>query len=435
MDLKEEKNITDHLKESETRTSNIFSCRDALKEFLENYKNILKINKPIMEFFDKNYKHIIENLSTRFLDIDKEPEMTRKINIHFRIYPFWEYLALLGKTENDQQSNEEKMKTLDYSIFVRLIKQLIMILHYNIQKRRKNDLNNLKKGLLWQNIQINPLIGNDLKNSEANFEVIKSKYRDEMNLMVIELLEVSEVYCFLIPKNKDMEIRFSNEKNKNITFKRMEDKLESELEHLAENNNIGDLAIQEKIKEFVPQEIIILIESLIDASNKNNNDKNIDKEILECIFLVKEFELKNNLSKWKVDKYFLLEYYLMIQISRIANILSKGFTELKKIKEFTNQWHFYSEIKETNKKINLILPDLAENKKKNVSNFLSKVNYNYVVLLFWIGKEDFVKKLIFLEDGFENILKLKDLHENMTPLNLLYIFLTKIQVPFTKKKF
>ena len=310
------------------------------------------------------------------------------------------------------------MKSYDFSIFIKLLKQMIMILQYNINKKKEDEKN--YKFI----IQTYPIF--DKENLESATFIDIKNLRKNMNWFVIELLEISEVYAFLIPEKKNSPRIFSDKlripdrmNGDYVTYEQMDENLIPELE-IENDINISDFI--EKIKKYVPSEFTPLIETLR-QKNKNKGNKEItgEMELLECLLTCNEYKLEN--IAFKIDKYFLFEYYFLVQINRIMTVLSKDLVDID------NEMNFYSKIKQNSEKE---LPKMIENfnkdNKDGMKNTLKLINQNYILLAKWIGVNDFVEKLLFLEDEVIKT-KLKPLiHENMTPLSLFYMFLTKFTV-------
>ena len=402
---------------TETKVVECNSSEEAFISLLSDYDNIYEFNEPVLKYFHKSYYSIFESLKERIYD--KGRNIVKKMNKHFRVYPFFEYVANLGNNDPEIKS-EDKIKTYDFSILIKLLKQMLRILQYNINKKKEDEKN--YKFI----IQTYPIF--DKENlDQATFNDIL-KLRKNMNWFVIELLEISEVYTFLIPEKKNCSRIFSDKlripditNGLYVTYEQMDENLIPELEKIANDINISDLT-EKKVKKWVPSEFEPFIESLR-LKNKNKGNKEItgEMELLECLFICNEYKLEN--IDFKIDKYFLLEYYFLVQINRIMSVFSKD------LEDIDNEMNFSSKIKQNSEKE---LPKMIENFNKDnqegMKNTLKLINQNYIFLAKWIGTNDFVEKLLFLEDEVIKT-KLKPLiYENMTPLSLFYIFLTKFSV-------
>ena len=134
----ENKMIEEYYQLTQTQTSSRESCKNAFKEFINNYLEIFYFNYPLMKYFDKSYK---KDFINSFLDFrvyeDYIPVAAKKTNVHFRIYPLIEYLALMTAEKKDDQPSK-KVDVCDFSVFLKILKQLIMILTDNIEKKKSN---------------------------------------------------------------------------------------------------------------------------------------------------------------------------------------------------------------------------------------------------------------------------------------------------------
>ena len=205
-------------------------CKSSLFTFLENYQIIFNFNQPVLKFFHESYyPDVIGPLLLFSKKNADEWKIFKKISPHFKIYPFWEYLSLIGgigpfkymdsdRKEKELNRLKDFLQTLDCSVFLKLIKQLIVILEYNLFERNEKDKN-------IENVQIYPILGEYL--DEASVEELQQICDHDINLMVIELIQIPEAYCFIVPKARDQCEKFYKiEKLNNfLSFNKMEDEL------------------------------------------------------------------------------------------------------------------------------------------------------------------------------------------------------------------
>ena len=402
----ENKMIEEYYQLTQTQTSSRESCKNAFKEFINNYLEIFYFNYPLMKYFDKSYK---KDFINSFLDFrvyeDYIPVAAKKTNVHFRIYPLIEYLALMTAEKKDDQTSK-KVDVCDFSVFLKILKQLIMILTYNIEKKKSN------KDYKY-NIQIYPIF-------QANFtslwKDLESCLSGKMNLMVMEMLEVPQVFCFLIPKNtKDEKSKiFSKKGEKDSSFNNMIKKLEELVKTSNDTSNVRSAC-----EDCAPAEIMDLMFWLTDAS-KNITQTAWHYNLLECVFNEKKFQLSKYNHEWTVDQDFLLEYYLLVQISRMCFLLSSE-TKLE-------SKNYEVQLTEIQKDLKNLIGEVNKENKDKVQKFFSKNNKSYMLLLQWIGEKDFVKNLILFDPTVIKHINPKHIHKKLTPLSLFYLFLNEIQV-------
>lgn len=399
--------IEDFYQETQTQTSSRESCKSAFKEFINNYSKIFDFNYPLMKYFDKSYK---KDFINSFLDFrvyeDYIPVAAKKTNVHFRIYPLVEYLALIT-TEKKNDQTPKKVDVSDYSVFLKILKQLIMILSYNIEKK-KTDKD------YHYNIQIYPIFQSNFTSSWGD---LKDCLSGKMNLMVMEMLEVPQVFCFLIPKDaKDEKSKiFSKKGDKDSSFNNMIE----QLEELVRKSNDTPAIIKQTCEGCVPEEIKDLMFMLVDAS-KNITQTAWHYNLLDCVFSEKQFQLSKNNHEWTVDQDFLLEYYLLVQISRICFLLSSE-TKLE-------NKNYEVQLIENQKDIKNMIGEVNKENKEKIQKFFNKNNQSYMLLLQWIGEKDFVKNLILFDPSVAKHIDSKHIHRKLTPLKLFYLFLNEIQV-------
>ena len=439
------KEMEDFWQDTQTKTSSRDSCRNAFKDFINNYELIYEFNKPVLKYFDKSYKQdFIDNFRLNKVYEDYLNLTAKKINVHFRIYPLFEYFALLKvptkdnkddkqekepepandkknpkkEKKNDPEPSDEKknpkkdknIQNPDYSIFLRILKQLVMILKYNVTKKT----NNPKK--YAHNIQIYPIL---LDNYCPEFEELQKLMVDKMNVMVVELLEVPEVFCFVIPKDA------IDDNQKTLGPKIGEVQSFNQMIHALEKMYQYPKDLPSKLADFynenVPIEIKELLIDLVDCSNMEKI--HWEDFIMNCFFIEQTFELKEKGIKWKVDREFLLEYYLLVQINRMCAVIAKQV----KI-DLPDKGSYFEEMLKNHKVIKSLLPEVNKENKEKVQEFFAKNNMTYLYLLKWIGEKDFMKDLLLFKSNIIKNINPKNLHDDLTPLQLFYLFLNDIQV-------
>ena len=388
----------DFWQDTQTKTSNRESCKSSFKEFRKNYERIYEFNKPVMKYFDKSYKK-------DFINNDHEDHgdyiycKPMKRTDHFRIYPLFPYLTAMKKTE----PQPHKKNSPDYSIFLRILKQLVMILNYNVTKKKNNPKN------YRHNIQIYPILPD---NDCPEFEELYYLMVDKMNLVVVELLEDPEVFCCVIPKDaiNDNQMIFGPT-GQFQSFNQMTEEFKQ-----MENQNPDVIASTDFFKEKVPIEIK---ELLIDLIHSSKIKKNWEEMIMNCLFMEETFELKEKGIKWKVDQEFLLEYYLLVQINRMCAVIAKEANiDLP-------EGSCFEEIVKNYKNLKSLLPEVN---KEKVPEFFAKNNMTYLCLLKCISEKDFMKDLLLFKPNIIKNINPKNLHDELTPLKLFYLFLNDMQV-------
>ena len=266
------KEMEDFWQDTQTKTSSRDSCRNAFKDFINNYELIYEFNKPVLKYFDKSYKQdFIDNFRLNRVYEDYINSTSMKKNVHFRIYPLFPYLTAMKKTE----PQPHKKNSPDYSIFLRILKQLVMILNYNVTKKKNNPKN------YRHNIQIYPILPD---NDCPEFEELYYLMVDKMNLVVVELLEDPEVFCCVIPKDaiNDNQMIFGPT-GQFPSFNQMTEEFKQ-----MENQNPDVIASTDFFKEKVPIEIK---ELLIDLIHSSKIKKNWEEMIMNCLFMEETFEL------------------------------------------------------------------------------------------------------------------------------------------------
>lgn len=408
-----------------TLTTTMKSRQKAYQHFINNYEEIYAFNKPILKAVNQCYGDKIRELKKNRMDLYSinHRKIFKKVESHFSIIPLWEYLSLIKKPTIEGEDYP------DYSIFVNLIKQLIVILQYQIKKKKK-------MGKEYQdNIQIYPLIEiNYLKEKNYSKEQYLEKintYRDYMNVYTFECLEVNDVFCFISPTPMNEDENFSE-----VSYNDMSEYFETEFEEKIKQKEFNFNDLEKIIDDHVPSEIKTFITNIREASKINIEKDKIMSEILECINMEKQYKLEKLNFTWKIDKTFLLEYYLLIQISRMLYVVLI-FVYENNIIEKNDLKATFEEMSKNTKKIKEIIDKLKKDSemkkpekigKKTIHEFINKTNENYILLLFLIGQPDFINRLLLLDEPIRNLLKLEDLNSETTPLNLFYLFISKIQV-------
>jgi len=388
-----------------------------------NYKNILKYNKPTLNFFHKTFYNIFSNLLSNPIDISKQ-EIFKKISSYFKVHTLFEYFSLFGSFDESKNNvmrmdkyekttiveeikdglGPDKLEKADLAIIYKIIMKISLILRRNLKKIRK-ELYQTKKEKKTELLQIFNLI-NDFKTSYEPEKI-------STNILVIELMEISEVICVIVP----LEPSFLNEKEKIPTLNDME----IGLNEICENPD-------KNIDNFIPEEIHQFFKKLKLETEEMVDKDNIMALLLESFFMEKEYSLKKIF--WRIDKFFLYEYYMLVQISKIIFLMLKmNKIELKKNK------NFYEEMIKTKENLSSqITPNISKEAYKQV---FKTTNYNYLLALMWISDESFPNSLIFYEFQPKENEILKDCinplrkDEEKTPLSMFYIFLYKLQVCYS----
>jgi len=211
-----------------------------------NYKNILKYNKPTLNFFHKTFY------------MDKYEKTTIVEEIKDGLGP-------------------DKLEKADLAIIYKIIMKISLILRRNLKKIRK-ELYQTKKEKKTELLQIFNLI-NDFKTSYEPEKI-------STNILVIELMEISEVICVIVP----LEPSFLNEKEKIPTLNDME----IGLNEICENPD-------KNIDNFIPEEIHQFFKKLKLETEEMVDKDNIMALLLESFFMEKEYSLKKIF--WRIDKF------------------------------------------------------------------------------------------------------------------------------------
>jgi len=106
------KEMEDFWQDTQTKTSSRDSCRNAFKDFINNYELIYEFNKPVLKYFDKSYKQdFIDNFRLNRVYEDYINSTSMKKNVHFRIYPLFEYLALMKVPTKDNKDDKQEKES------------------------------------------------------------------------------------------------------------------------------------------------------------------------------------------------------------------------------------------------------------------------------------------------------------------------------------
>ena len=363
--------------DDETQIEKTYEVNDRLMihSFLENYDSIYQYNKPIFECFHKiYYEHfIVPLLFFQKINFDNIGFYNKyqKSWKYFRIYPFYKYFLLFPFGD----------KFRDCSIIFKVIEQLTTIFQYNIT-------------------------------SEINNPFMDQTFVKDMELIVIEMARFNEFFCFIVPKKskKNEKNIEENENNMGISsFQQFKDRL---WEVCEKTNDIS--RFQTFLKMAVPGELV----SLVQALEKNSGKKYGNQDFLECFFMEKCYSVRNIILK--VDCNFLQEFYLLLQISKICNEISKDLNE--------NVVNFEEEFKNIKKRTREAAVDLNKDESKTVENYFHINNKNSFFLISMIKKPDFMEKLILFSDEWIFDLMKPNNIKKLTPLNIFTFFMMKIQV-------
>lgn len=385
----------------------------AYNKLFANYKQIYEYNKSSLHFFHTTYYNIFNNLLSNPADILKV-EIQKKISSYFKVYDLNEYIAFVGsfdeskpeypgmeKIINEEMKNFEKLEKIDLSIIFKIFMKIIMVMISYFKE--------LKKDLFQNPMQKT----NELLQKFPFFTTLKQSPETQKlfeNILVIELVEISEVTCVIIPSEMS-----PNSMEETIpTLRSMEVGIHQIYENPSQN-----------IPMFVPREILELLKKINLESEEILDIENMIPNLLEIYFMEKIMETKKFF--WRIDRLFLFEYYAVIQICKMIDVIFKANkTELKKCK------NFYEEIIKGKQTLaSQIMPNSSKDTYKQVFKL---TNYNYLLALSWISEEKFPNTLIFNEflpiekDILSDSINFLNPNDEKTPLSLLYIFLYRLQV-------
>lgn len=415
-----------------TATSNRESCHNAFKLFVNNYEYIKDYNTINLDFIHKAYYNdIIEYLQSYCVFATINKELPRKYFTRFRVYPMIEYLALYVYDKVPQKTPLDKIKKktteADFSIFIKFMMQLTLIYQNNIKTLKKekrgefsSNANDKKKEKQSTIIQISPIFNDAYK--ESSFEDLK-KNSQKTNFFAIELENIPEILCFVIP-NVTFSFPNISSTKKEDSFEEIDKKFKG-LNNKLQNEEVTIEELRGLIKENIPKKFRELIEKLTRKTGEEDHQEEIT---LDSIFLKKVYDLGD--ISWEVDWYFWLEYYWLIQIQRMVFAFSQEVVCLYNdiYKEKSEKYNLRKNKNFKKKKENLI-HKVSKDQKDSIRRFFRRTNYIYINFIEWIGEEGFIDSLILFED--ENIRKFidpKSLKKNISPLELFYIFMTKITV-------
>ena len=178
---------------------------------------------------------------------------------------------------------------------------------------------------------------------------------------------------------------------------------------------------KEILERNVPNDLTSLLRALEKASRPPREVNEL--YFLDCFFMEKKYSLKN--ITWTINRGFLHEYYLLVQITRMCQVFSQNILERRP--DFQNITKVLVPMKNN---VRESLPDLCKERKDSVSRFFAQTNENIIILIAMIGSPAFHEKLILLEeDDLNDLIKPKSI-KNISPLKILSVFLLKIQVFF-----
>ena len=186
-----------------------------------------------------------------------------------------------------------------------------------------------------------------------------------------------------------------------------------------EKNSFDICRFRKFLQINVPNELLSLLIALKKSSKSQKQDNEFEFDFLDWFFMEKEFSLKN--VTWLINRKFLHECYLLIQILRIFQVFSKSF-----LPNINDQKYMFENLCKIKKKVKeSLLPQLCREKSEKVREFFLKTNESYILLISLISTPDFFEKLIlFEEDYLVDFLKLKSL-KNLSPLKVLVRFFSK----------
>lgn len=418
-------------KKSDHKTMDLSS--NALQLFLDYFPLIKEYNKINIEFIEKTYyKNLLENHKNHapFSSVNK-----------VSVVPFFEYLNLYVYEQNSKISLERLKKKLDendFSIFIKLLMQLTLIYEDNIRflKRNKeenpsiNEINNKKEPII---LEISPIF-NDKYREKSCIEEIK-KVGLSTNFFVLEFENLTEVLCYIIPKETKDDSNFfpSIPPSENeFSFKIINDNFKA-LEKILLEEKLGEKKVKNieeirlLINKHIPSEFLNLINKLAEKRIKNQEDR-YEERVLDSIFFEKSYDL--GVVLWKVDFNFWLEYYWLTQMQRMIYVTSIELLDLyKQIYKKNSDKYDLRKNKDYKKKVDRLIYMVSKENKDLIKKFFRRTNSFYLNLIEWIGEEGFIDKLILFED--QNVKKFIDpqgLKKNISPLELFYVFLTKMVV-------
>ena len=387
----------------------------AYNKLFANYKQIYEYNKSSLQFFHTTYYNMFNNILSNPADILKT-EIQKKISSYFKVYDLNEYFAFIGsfdeskseypgneKNINEEIKNFEKLEKMDISLIFKIFMKIIMVMISYFKK--------LKKDLFQNPMQKT----NDLLQIFPFFTALKQSAETQKlfeNILVIELVEISEVTCVIIPS----EVSPNSFEEMIPTLRSMEVGIYQIYENPSQN-----------IPMFIPIEILELLKKINLESEEMLDVENMIPNLMEIYFTEKNMETKKVF--WRIDRLFLFEYYAVIQISKMLDFMLKANKiELKKCK------NFYEEIIKGKQTLaSQIMPNSSKDTYKQVFKL---TNYNYLLALSWISEEKFPNTLIFNEflpnekDILNDSINFLNPNDEKTPLSLLYIFLYRLQVNF-----
>ena len=375
--------LPDFWKFLSTATSDENSCRGSIRTFLSMYPLIHDLNEPVIKNFHKAFSYKIGD------QIFSDEKILKKICPYFAIYPFSEYTQLINSNETQLQSRA------DLSIILKLIQQITVIFEHNIQKQ------DVKTQNLCDMLSILVKNNDSLNEKDDNHLLINP------NLMVIEMKQFPDVFCFFttIPQNKN---------NSPLSFKKLKEQLW--MENFGKDILISSIIPQENLKSFGAKEII----SLLTGFGKAIKSEFTSSDILECLFIEKTISYKN--VTFKVNSNFLHEFYILVQVSKLCQKLSKQFGTK------TSTAPLMNEIASLKRKSRESIIDLSKDRLDTVIRYFDLSNENYKFIISLIGREYFAERLVLLEDTYISDLIKPNFIKEISPLKMFKAFLMRIQV-------
>lgn len=415
--------------DTQTSTSSEDSCRNSFKLTMNNFPSIKAFNSEVLNCFIKSYyPDFIAKFQEFHVYEDLIGSLVKKSQLHFRIYPLVEYLSVLQKNHKRESSTttttgprKVENELPDNSIVIRLIKQLLLSIVIFIDNNRGSP-DSLPLAQLY------PVISHDFPKIKIDdLEQLQNAISQKVNVMVVELLEVCDVFCFLIPMpmpkpvtdtapSPDQRFVLQKTQRKDAapyrTFNEMLRYLEDEL-----NKNTDPARI--KFDAFVPPEIRDLLCELLGGPCPKEKWGPL---LMECLFMERSFPTRNPGFSWTVNRSFLFEYSLLVQISRML------YHSCVVPTPETNKNNHFDDILKNQNRLKAIFSEICKENKGNANEFLLKNNDNYVSLINWISEPDFMLKLLLLDPEILKVINPQHLIPGLTPLKLFYLFLND-QVP------
>ena len=250
----------------------------------------------------------------------------------------------------------------------------------------------------------------------------------ETNLYIIELSDICEVLCFILPIFPDEKNRFDKYHfpMEPITIDKMNENFNVLLQNPEVLEHVSD------IETIIPSPLIRLFKNFhmnieIEDISEEIEGLEVLKNILYCYLTDKEYILKK--ITWNVDMYFILEYLALSQLSKFI----KFFQNLFKIQLKPHKKSVYDEM--TMKKLNISPFIVSTPNKESYKQVLKNSSYVSLLMLEWIGNDEFIDTLMLNEFNTTsekgillNCFDFTEKEEKRTPLSFFYAFLCRLQV-------